>query len=156
MMRAGTVPAPSLGEKWRGLDPARRGLLIESLACLLVASLALAVLPFRRVVDLPSAWRAGRPGPVPAELLVAEVHWAVTAAARRLPWRALCFHQGLAAQMLLRRRGVASTLHYGARLGPGQDLKAHVWVTSGDLEVIGCESAAEFGRLASFARCETL
>lgn len=68
---------------------------------------------------------------------------------RRLPWRTMCFEQGLAAMRILRRRGHEATLHYGAR-GAGDTLKAHVWVTSGDVPVVGCEDAQEFRELRRF------
>lgn len=68
---------------------------------------------------------------------------------RRLPFRTKCFEQGLAAMQVLRRRGHLATLHYGAR-GTGEALEAHVWVTSGDVPVVGCEIAKDFRELARF------
>jgi hypothetical protein len=61
----------------------------------------------------------------------------------------LCFEQGLAAFALLRWRGLDTTLHYGAATIDGE-LKAHVWVTSGDAEVMGCENKEDYGLLARF------
>jgi glycyl-tRNA synthetase (class II) len=74
---------------------------------------------------------------------------AVLAWAKRVPWRALCFEQGLAAFALLRRRQLAATMHYGAATIDGE-LKAHVWVTSGKIEVVGCENQEDYGLLARF------
>jgi hypothetical protein len=74
---------------------------------------------------------------------------ALLAWATRLPWRTMCFEQGLAAHTLLRRRGLASTMHYGAAT-VGDELKAHVWVTSGKTEIVGCENKEDFGLLARF------
>lgn len=31
------------------------------------------------------------------------------------------------------------------------ELKAHVWVRSGDLDIIGCENAADFAILSQFS-----
>ena len=78
-----------------------------------------------------------------------EISRATRAWARRLPWRTLCFEQGLTAHWMLRRRALASTLYYGAAKTRGQ-LKAHVWVKSDAQDVIGCESAAEYALLATF------
>jgi hypothetical protein len=78
------------------------------------------------------------------------VRWAVTAAARRVPWRAKCFEQGLASQIMLRRRGVPSVLYYGAAPDDLRGLSAHVWVRDGDLDVIGGEIASRYAVLATF------
>src|SRR5271157_1108030 len=48
-----------------------------------------------------------------AQAYCRRVRWAVGAAARRVPWRAVCFHQGLAAHQMLCRAGVPTELHYG-------------------------------------------
>ena len=52
----------------------------------------------------------------------------------------MCFQQGLAAQLMLRRRGIPSVLYYGAAQD-GSGLHAHVWVRDGDIDVIGGEIA---------------
>jgi hypothetical protein len=54
---------------------------------------------------------------------------------------------------MLRRRGISSVLHSGvAREGDQQrELKAHVWVTSGDQMVVGGEVAGQFTELARFS-----
>jgi hypothetical protein len=74
----------------------------------------------------------------------------VTACARRVPWRAKCFEQGLAAQWMLGRRRIFSTLHYGVAQGEDRGLIAHVWLSSGSLDVVGCENKDDFSELARF------
>jgi hypothetical protein len=44
---------------------------------------------------------------------------------------------------------LASTLYYGAATIEGE-LKAHVWVKSGERDVVGCEVADEYAQLARF------
>jgi hypothetical protein len=78
----------------------------------------------------------------------ARIGWAVRAAAARAPWRAMCLERGLAAHFMLRRRGRASILYYGARAAGGLD--AHVWVRLGDADVVGGEEAAAYAVLATF------
>ena len=122
-------------------------LLVEAGAAVMVASLALRLMPFRALAGRLSR---GVGGVRPADAETA--YWlrrAVLAWARRLPWRTLCFEQGLAAFTLLRRRGLAATLHYGAA-PTGGELQAHVWVTSGPTDVIGCETKDNYGLLARF------
>jgi hypothetical protein len=78
------------------------------------------------------------------------VRWAVLASARRVPWRTVCFQNGMAAQIMLRRRGINSILHYGVAKDTEEGLKAHVWVTVDGLALIGGEEAEGFACLASF------
>ena len=125
-----------------------RLLLAEALATLAAASLAIRLLPFRRVAS--AAGRA-RPARASADArLLARVRWSVDAWGRRVPWRAVCFQRGLAAHWMLRRRGIASVLHYGVAQVADEGLAAHVWVSVGRTVVTGGGEAPRFARLASF------
>jgi hypothetical protein len=81
---------------------------------------------------------------------VRRIRWAIMASAARVPWRALCFQQGLAAHLMLRRRGIPSVLYYGAAQNDRTGLCAHVWVRDGEVDVIGSEIAHRFAILATF------
>lgn len=132
----------------RALSPRERGLLAEALISLWLASLAVALLPFRTL----GRWATGPSSAKPSSderAVIASVGWAVRAGARRAPFRAKCFEQGLAACLMLRRRGVNATLHYGAAR-ERENLVAHVWVTADDRDVIGCENKSEFAELVRF------
>lgn len=112
-------------------------LLTEASCFLVLAGTVIRFLPFRRV--LATAGRTpGVPPPDPSarENIGARVGWAVRASAARLPWRPLCFPQGLAAQWMLRRRGIDSTFYYGGQVCDG-DVRAHVWVADGDVPIVG-------------------
>jgi hypothetical protein len=126
----------------------RRALLLaEALAMLALASLTIALLSFKRVARLSSRGRQGRAASPDEARAVAR---AVAAWGRRVPWRAVCFQQGLAAQLMLRRRGLAAHLYYGAMRDDAGKLVAHVWVRSGSVDVIGCEGLERYGLLAVF------
>ncbi len=125
-----------------------RLLLAEALATLAAASLAIRLLPFRRVAA--AAARERQAQAVPDQRLLARIRWSVDAWARRVPWRAVCFQRGLAAHWMLRRRGIASVLHYGAAQAPDEGLAAHVWVSVDETIVTGGAEAPRFARLASF------
>lgn len=128
-------------------------LLGEAMLALVVAASSLKILPFRRLVAF-----AGRSTPhahsEPRERerarAIARVRWGVQVCARRAPWRAKCFEQGLAAAWMLRRRGIAATLHYGVAKDPDGGLIAHVWVRAMGQDVIGCETACAFTDVARF------
>lgn len=121
----------------------------EALASLAWASLAIAVLPFRKVAEMASSAPA-RPGASLDAGLPRRIRWAVDAWGRRVPWRAVCFQRGLAAHRMLRRRGYASVLHYGVAQQETKGLSAHVWVSLDGRPVIGGEEAPEFTCLATF------
>lgn len=128
---------------------ARWPLLAEAGLCLAAAAAAIAFLPFARVGRLASG--KGRDLALPKEdRPLDEVRWALDAVSRRVPFRAKCFERGLAAQWMLQRRGIASTLYYGAALRPERGLAAHVWVRAGGTDVMGCENAADFTAIAQF------
>lgn len=127
--------------------PAPPLLLAEAGVTIVAASLMVRLIPFRTL----AAWLArGASNHPPADAETA--YWlrrAILAWARRLPWRTLCFEQGVAAHLMLRRRKLVSTLHYGAATIDGE-LKAHVWVTSGETPLVGCEDRDDFRLLARF------
>ena len=130
----------------------KKHLIVEAIAVLWIASFLRLAIPFRHMAAMVS-----HPDPPFAGLerqseLIAETRWAVAAAARRVPWRALCYEQGFAVQWLLRRHGVPVTLHYGVARKPKEGLVGHVWARSGELDVIGCEIASDYVELAQFPK----
>jgi hypothetical protein len=143
--------AISLIEKFFRLAWQDRLLLFEGTLWLAVAGLAIAVLPFR-VIGRLAATPIRRPDPLPAERRreAKRIRWAIAVAAPRVPWKAVCFQKGLAAQFMLRRRGVPSVLYYGAAMDSRGQLTAHVWVRDGDLDVIGGEMASRYALLTMF------
>lgn len=126
-----------------------RALAAEAVALLAATSAAIALVPFRTVVARASRARETGDGPSDGAI-VTRARRIVDAVADRVPWRAVCFQRGLTLHLMLRRRGVASVLHYGIAKQPEGTLKAHVWVTVGGRDVIGGEGAVGFARVASF------
>jgi len=141
--------SPGFLSRLRRLSAGELALLAEAYVMLAACSAAIRVLHFTRVGRLAS-WPLG---PMRAELtvdLVTRVAWAVRACGRRAPWRAVCFQQGLTAQIMLRSRGVDSTLYFGAALEKTVGLSAHVWVKAGERDVVGCDEAVGYAALALF------
>lgn len=122
-------------------------LFAETVAALSVASLAIAILPFRVLVRLMG--RRIAESRAPTSEAIAEVRAAILRVGPHLPWRVVCFQKGLAAHWMLRRRGFPSRLHYGLGLFD-DDLSAHVWVTLGGKTVIGEETEQAHTCLAVF------
>jgi hypothetical protein len=119
---------------------------------LLLAWLVLDVLPWKlyRKMMHPAV-RTPEMETEKAPAFVARVSWAVQAVARRVPWRAVCFHQGIAAQQMLCRAGIGAELHYGVAKSPEKGLEAHVWVTANGLTVVGGKTRDRFAELGLFA-----
>lgn len=129
------------------LSPPRRRAVREAVVTLMAVSLALQLLPFRRAIRFGSVGLGERR----QEVSVVDIVWAVEAAARRLPWRVVCLHKGLAAQRLLRSAGIDALLNYGIRNEkPADKLEAHVWVTVRGQAVIGGDEATGFARVATY------
>ena len=128
--------------------PAPPALLMEAGIAIFKASLAIRLKPFRLIAE-----GLDNPGMSQPHADAESAYWirrAVLAWGRRLPWRAKCFEQGLAAAWMLRSRGLAYSVHYGASKGD-LSLAAHVWVTSGATPVVGCENRDAFSLLATFS-----
>lgn len=136
---------------FRRLSAADRGLLAEAAVLLTAARLAIAVVPFSSL-----ARRLGRHmGETPptqspdAIQLSRRVRRAVSVAARNLPWEAVCLPQAIAAKLMLRRRGVSSTLYLGVQRGPS--MVAHAWVRVGDVVVTGDDGRERYTVVSTFA-----
>ncbi len=130
-----------------------RLLLAETAATLAAASFAIRALPFRKLVGA----LIRRPAEVEADHSasleeIARAGWAVEACARLLPWRIVCFQKGLAMQWMLRRRRIATLLHYGVAQDEQRGLSAHVWITYRGEGIMGAEEAPGYTCLATFPR----
>ena len=82
--------------------------------------------------------------------LIELVTWAVDRAAKRSPFRSLCFERGLAAKRMLDRRGILATLYYGVTYDEHGAIDAHVWVIADGLGVTGAANAHHYTVLAQF------
>lgn len=118
----------------------------ESLAAVAAASLAIKAAPFKKIGAFASRPPRKTRAADPAEIV--QLRRAVQAWGRRTPWRVVCFQSALALQMLLRRRGVPATLHYG--ISQAEALKAHVWLSVAGEIVIGGEEAVRYTEVAAF------
>jgi hypothetical protein len=137
----------SLISRWARLGRRRQALLIEALVAIAVASAAIRLRAFKRAIRMGSLPLTDRPV---QGGITEDVRWAVEAAARHVPWRAMCIQQGLALQWMLRRRGVDARLHYGIAKDEIGELQAHVWVAAGGAVVIGGAEAPRFKCVATF------
>jgi hypothetical protein len=138
----------------------RRLLLVEATAGLLAARLALATTPFPRIARRLGGFvsphearlRAGlHPIGPEQQALAVEIGWAVTRAARHIPFAAVCLPQAMAARAMLDRRGVPSVMHFGTAKGEAFTLSAHAWLDAAGVEVTGYPLDGSFTEIACLA-----
>jgi hypothetical protein len=145
--------------RWGQIDGQRRILLVEATACLLIARIALILVPFphlarrfgtfvppsdARVIAMQSRTTPGETG------LAEAIGWAVTRAARYVPFKAVCLPQAMAARFMLSCRGIKSVLHFGATRGTHKAADAHAWLNAVGVEVTGYPAADNFAEIACF------
>jgi hypothetical protein len=145
--------------RFRQIDNRRRALLVEAVAYLFAARLALIFIPFPRLARRlgtfvpPTDPRTSQAHSAiaPEQAQVAEdIGWAVTRAARYVPFKAVCLPQAMAARVMLKRRGVGSVMHFGAAKGASKPLNAHAWLDAAGVEVTGYPVAENFAEIACF------
>lgn len=137
----------SLLRRVREVGPGGLASLLEAFGWLAVAKMALAWIPVAKVIGWKR--RELERSPVADAHMLREVRHAVLVVARYSPVSFVCFPQCLAASEMLRRRGIASRLHYGVARD-GNKLVTHTWLEAGGETVIGGEVAGEYSRLESW------
>jgi len=140
--------------RYHRLPKSRRLLLWEALSALALARFAMVFLPFKRI----AAW-LGTPGTespwnaTAEQVQVAtEIGWAVSCLARRVPWDSRCLARALAATWMLRRRGLESTVCFGADRRESDEFVAHAWLRFGPCLVTGGIGHEQFKTLTSLTR----
>lgn len=135
------------------MRPVRKQLRRASIGLEAGVALTRATLALRRVPEDQVASLLGTPspptpdppaGPGPEARRVGR---AVIRAAGLLPWHPTCLPQALAAQRMLRRRGIAHEGHLGVT--KAEPFEAHAWVTVRGTPVVG-GPIHHATRLASF------
>ena len=129
-------------------------LLLNVLVLLGVTRLAINCLPFARL----ERYLGQRMQESSREISTDEINharrisWAIHAVSPYTPWESNCFPQALTAKILLRRRGISSTLYMGAAFKQDEDgLQGHAWLRCGPYYLTGGDSEDQFGAIASFA-----
>ncbi len=106
-----------------------RCLLMEAVVWLGIARASVLAMPYRKVVSRLSLWDQVLPSPDPEEArdAITRVTWAIATVGRHTPWESNCLARAIAAKVMLRRRGLESTLYLGVRPG-AESLTAHAWL----------------------------
>ena len=125
---------------------------IEAIAVLTAARVALLVLPFAWIAGAAGRVEDGhahdRPVRATTDPVSLQVRGALRAAVRRLPWRTTCLPRAIAGRMMLAWRGTPSTLVFGVA-ADGDSVAAHAWLMAADGWVCGGREARRFRPLAA-------
>jgi hypothetical protein len=130
--------------------PADLLMALEALVLLAFFRVCLVIVPVRRIIGAIThnklAAQQSSQQPLSDQEMTAarRVQWAVRAIARHFPVEFVCFPQALAAYLMLRWRGLASTIVYGVSRTPAGKLIAHAWLEMGDGCVVGGEESEGF------------
>ncbi len=147
-----------IGRRFYRISNQHRLLLAQAIVRLALARIALLVMPFQTLAArfgkmTPPGTEEGsarRPLSAAQIALAQDIGWAVTRAARYVPFRAVCLPQAIAAQVMLSRRGVASVMHFGVLKKPGEALAAHAWLSAAGIEVTGYPLEPGYVEMARF------
>ncbi len=132
--------------------------MFEAIWWLAIARIWLVMTHFRNVAG--HLGTASSPGTTPVvpipetdRLIAAQVGRAILIAAKIVPFRAVCLQQAVAGKLMLRRRHIASTLHFGVARAeaPTNKMEAHAWLDAGDIKVSGYPLEARWTEVAQFA-----
>ncbi len=139
----------ALLEQLRRRKPADLLLAVEAVLLLSFFRVGLKLVPVRRIIRAVCRGSAKSTNseavlPATAREVALRVRWAVESAARNSPARFVCFPQSLAGYLMLRRRGVPSTIVYGVARSAEGAVLAHTWLMLGDRMVLGGEGSEAF------------
>ena len=117
-----------------------------------LALLLTALIKFSRVSRFLGEQGAKAPkAPDAAQLARAEkVRQTIETMSWRLPRETKCLIQAIAAQFMLKRRRINSTLYLGVALSKKKGMKAHAWVRCGGITLTGAKAMAHYTQVASF------
>jgi hypothetical protein len=146
-------PLRWLVHRLRHSDHRERALLTEAAVGHTIAWLAVRCVPFR--------WWAHWLGPMHGETPAVErpehadasrdVQWAIERSKNWAPWEVTCLMEGVAAKMMLARRGIPSTLYLGVTSQAEENpLKAHAWLRCGARIITGAEGRERFTVVSTF------
>ena len=141
----------------------RQRLVAEAVLRMLAARIVLVVLPFSRVsrrfgmfvapTDPRILAQAAALTPAHAAT-VRQIGWAIRATAPYMPFRSVCLQQAMAGQAMLRRRGIATVLHFGAARGQTKAIEGHAWLDAEGIKVTGYPVATNMTEIACFVHSQ--
>lgn len=139
----------SLWIRWSALSWGQRILMARAGVWLPVFSLAVNVLPLRRILSVMDLDQVSLDDGIPAPRVVdpvqaVDVARALSAVAARLPWTSTCLARALAGARLLHGKGLQASITLGVARGSaggmgGDPVLAHAWLDHAEVTVSGAQ-----------------
>lgn len=128
-------------------------LLFETFLLTGVARLAVVLLPMNKLSVFMGKHMEESPlqSNEAVQSTIHKVEWAVGLVSPYTPWQSKCLVQALAAQSMLKRRRISSTLYLGVARDGENRLIAHAWLRSGPYILTGGLERKRFTVVAHFA-----
>ena len=140
--------------KFFRLEAGQRRLLIQAFSELSRARKALSRNPVRELIagnESQPGDEISRAGSREVATQAGNIGWAVRAAAAYVPWKSSCLVQVIAAQKMLRSRGIGGVVYLGAARGEGEEFRAHAWLKCGDAFITGEAGHEDYRVLSTFS-----
>lgn len=126
-------------------------LFAEAWIFLAIARLMLIFIPFRKVAKLLGRAMYEAPATIlPDPAVPSRISTAIQRAGRRSPWRTKCFEQAVAAKIMLKLRGITSTVYFGVNNSTPGRMLAHAWLKSNSTTVTGGPESKDFTIISWF------
>jgi hypothetical protein len=128
-------------------------MLAEAALMTSLASLALLLLPFRRLAPWLGRHMEVSPESQSAaeQQTVQHVRSAIRVASRHLPWQPQCLAQAIAGTTMLRIRHIDGTVYLGLAKDGDREIAAHAWLRSGSTIVTGAQGSSGHSVVSTFA-----
>ena len=139
--------------KFMSLKLDKKLLLAEAVVLLGISRAVLKVVEFKRIAPYLGQHMNKHTKDADSEISISkagQVRWAVSVMSKYTPWESKCLVQAMAAKIMLRRRGIKSTIYLGvARDGQGKMI-AHAWLESCGRILTGAAGADRFTVVSVF------
>ncbi len=127
---------------------------VESAMELAVCKVRTVFLPFRRWNRSHGYFQSEtlKENMLPERFRILAIRYSIQLTARCVPWHSKCLDQALAAQHMLGRRRLQSTLYYGMMRDEKKKWLAHAWIRCGDQWVVGYQPDTHYTVVGTFAQ----
>ena len=132
--------------RFLGLSGVERRLLLKIAILLIGTRVAMYLVRYPRLARRFERW--SQPARNTDGLNAERIAWAVNAVGLRLGPLTTCLGMALVARLLLARRGIASTLHFGVARDPSDGFTAHAWLVCDERVIVGRSEVQNFTPLS--------
>jgi hypothetical protein len=129
-------------------------LLVEAVVYSALARLVISTVPFKKYKNYIGKYNEETPYEIENEkyVVIKKIAWAIRVVCTRTPWECKCLVQALAAQRMLKKRNIKSTIYLGLKKDQKDNLNAHAWLRCGQEFVTGGYCRNKYVEVARFVK----